>query len=162
MISTGERPLDLQCILFGVTVLVGQDFLIHTQRLLWTSDQPSIVFYSVLQLPVSQGLFINTRLLWTCDQSDNRQKSSPRWIRTRDLNRLAATLTDIVFYLVWQLLIGQDFLWTSNQPDIVFYLVWQPLVGQDPLIHTRILWTSDQPANRKSSILRWNSNPRSQ
>jgi len=38
MISTGERPLELQRILFGVTALVGQDFLIHTQLFLRASD----------------------------------------------------------------------------------------------------------------------------
>jgi len=85
----------------------------------------------------------------------------PRCIRTRDLNRRAATLTDIVFYLVWQPLIVQDCLWTSDQPDIVFYLEWQPLVGQDPsFTHD----SSGRVINSRTdtTIPRWNSNTRSQ
>ena len=110
----------------------------------------------------------------------------PRWIRTRDLNRRAATETYIVFCLVWQprwvrvssgRVISPI---TDRHPclgrirthdlsgraaaltDIIFYLAWQPPVCQDLLIHTRLLWTSDQSANRLTSIPRWNSNPRSQ
>ena len=110
----------------------------------------------------------------------------PRWIRTRDLNRRAATETYIVFCLVWQprwvrvssgRVISPI---TDRHPclgrirthdlsgraaaltDIIFYLAWQPPVCQDLLIHTRLLWTSDQPANRLTSITCWNLNPRSQ
>jgi len=86
-------------------------------------------------------------------------------------------------FLVWQPLVGQDLLWTSDQlnngqtsvPSFnsnprsqqatgtdVFYSVWQPIVGQDLFIHKqRFLWTSDQP-KRWTFMLRWSSNPRSQ
>ena len=102
----------------------------------------------------------------------------------RDLNSRAAAGTNDVFYLVWQPLLGQDLLWTSDRPDngqtsvprwnsnawsqqatrtdTVFYSVWQPIVGQELFIHKqRFLWTSDQP-KRWTFMVWWSSNPRSQ
>jgi len=140
------------CILFGVTAPGGSGLPhLHTSTPLDDSPKTADIHASVEFEPVistsERPLWRTLCFIW-CDSAygsrppqvrvSSGRVISPimdrypcfRGIRTHDLSRRAATLT-----------------------DSEFYLVWQPPLGHGFIIHTKLLCMSDQSDNKQTQPL---------